>query len=773
MNIQSRSTNPRSAAITLILMLAFLLPLTSVAQIEEIIVTAQKRAESAQDVGIALTAFSGDDLQDNAITQARDMFQRIPNVSIASNSTAGQLQISIRGINYLTFSPVGVQPVLIFQDEVVMGSPASSGLFIFDVERVEVLRGPQNTLYGRNTTGGAVNFISRRPEIGGEFNGYFDLTAGRFGLLDGNAAFGGPLSETTAFRIAVQSLHNDGYWQNLTSGDRMGERDQTIGRAQLAWAASDDLEILFNIHGGESNGGQRGIKSHGLLDDPDLWTPCSDLDLDNLTTTCVDLIGAPTIPDTDKVTSELSDDKDDISAVGGFLRADWSLSTGATLTSITAFEGNHYDHWEDADGIAIPFVNFRQKSDTDQWTQEFRLTSADDDSVRWIIGAYGLWEETNFQTSIPILQDDPFVALTDAGDVTQNTSMYSVFAQADWDLSDRLTLNAGIRYVNEKKDGVASYVFAVGLDAFDINDADAYLFDPLNNCCAVPGTLIERAPFGKSWDMWGGKIGLEYAVTDDRLVYAHISRGVKAGQFTDAPPAIADGGFFTPADPEAVLSYEAGFKSSWYDSRVTTNIAVFYNDYKDQQQQITFVDPLSGILTSTIVNAAKVATSGVELEARFAPGDGWYSDLSIGVLDTEVKEDSLSARTGGALTIEEGRELTNSPKLTVNATLEKDWELSSGNVLTAHIDGRYTAERTYNLIDTAETRPLFTDPSYFLLNAFVTYSFGEDNRYKISAYGKNLTDEVYHHLLQEFEIGNVIIFASDPRVYGVTFGFEF
>jgi iron complex outermembrane recepter protein len=153
MNIQSRSTNPRSAAITLILMLAFLLPLTSVAQIEEIIVTAQKRAESAQDVGIALTAFSGDDLQDNAITQARDMFQRIPNVSIASNSTAGQLQISIRGINYLTFSPVGVQPVLIFQDEVVMGSPASSGLFIFDVERVEVLRGPQNTLYGRNTTG--------------------------------------------------------------------------------------------------------------------------------------------------------------------------------------------------------------------------------------------------------------------------------------------------------------------------------------------------------------------------------------------------------------------------------------------------------------------------------------------------------------------------------------------------------------------------------------------------------------------------------------------
>jgi len=742
------------------------------AQVDVIVVTAEKRAESAQDVGVALTAISGDQLRENAITEARDLFQRIPNVSIASNSSAGQLQISIRGINYLTFSPVGVQPVLIFQDEVVMGSPASSGLFIFDAERIEVLRGPQNTLYGRNTTGGAVNFISRRPEIGGDYNGYADFTYGRFEQMDFNGAIGGPLGDNAAFRIAIQSLHNNGYWENvLIPGDRMGERDQTVGRALLAWAPSDNLDILFNAHGGVSNGGQRGIKSHGLFDDATLGTPCTDLDLDNLTTTCVDLFGAPTNPNNDEVTSELSEDRDDITAYGGSVNANLGFSGGTTLTSITAYEGNTYDHWEDSDGIAIPFVNFRQKSETDQWTQELRLTSADDNSFRWILGAFGLLETTRFQTSIPILQADPFVALTDVGDVTQDTTMYSVFAQADFDLTDRLTLNGGIRYIYEKKDGVASFQFVVGLDALDINDADAFLFDPLIPF-AVPGTTITDAPFSEDWNMWGGKIGLDYAATDNLLLYASVSRGAKAGQFTDAPPAIASGSFFTPANPETVLTYEGGLKSVWYDNKIQTNLAVFYNDYDDQQQQITFVDPVTMLLNSTVVNAAKVRTAGVELEAQFAPGNGWYADLSVGYLDTEVVEDSLSALTGGALSIEEGRELTNSPKWTINAGIEKEFEVPGG-VFKAHVDGRYTSERTYNLIDTAATRPFFTDPDYFLLNAFVSYRFGGEEQYSISVYGKNLTDEVYSHLLQEFDIGNVIVFAANPRTYGVKVGAEF
>ncbi|MCG8443431.1 MAG: TonB-dependent receptor [Caulobacterales bacterium] len=743
----------------------------ALAQVEQIVVTAEKRAETAQDVGIALTAVSGEDLRDNAITEPRDLFQRMPNVSIASNATAGQLQLSIRGINYLTFSPVGVQPVLIFNDEVVMGSPAASGLFVFDAERVEVLRGPQNTLYGRNTTGGAVNFVSRKPEIGGEFNGYADFTYGRFEQTDFTGAVGGPLGDRAAFRVALQSLHNDGYWDNLTTGDRQGDRDQTLVRGQLAWRASDALELLFNIHGGQSNGGQRGIKSHGLFDDPEAGTPCSDLDIDDLTTTCLDLFGGPTFADTDVVTSELSNDRDDISAFGGSVRADWDLG-GPVLTSITAFEGNTYDHWEDADGIPIAFINFRQKSETDQWSQEFRLTSPDEAAVRWILGAFGLWEETRFQTAVPILLDDPTVAISDVGDVTQDTAMYSIFGQADFDITDRLTVTGGVRYVYEEKEGTANYQFVAGLDALDINDPDAFLFGPLTEF-QVPGTFIGDAPFGEEWNLWGGKIGAEYRFADDVLGYAHVSRGVKAGQFTDAPDAISNGGFFTPADPEIAYSYEAGVKSVLFNDTLIANIAAFYTDYDNQQQQISFSDPATNNLVSTVINAAAVRTAGVELEAQWAPGGGWFADLSLGLLDTEVKEDTLAEKTGGALAIEEGRELTNSPKITLTAAVEKEWDLGAAGLFTARLDGRYTGERTFNLVDTAETRELFTDPSYFLLNGGATYQFGPDNRYRVSVFGKNLTDEVYHHLLQEFGIGNIIVFASNPRTFGVTLGVDF
>ncbi len=351
--------------------------------------------------------------------------------------------------------------------------------------------------------------------------------------------------------------------------------------------------------------------------------------------------------------------------------------------------------------------------------------------------------------------------------------MYSVFAQGDWKFNDRLTLNAGIRYVDEEKDGIASYILAFGLDAFDINDADAFLFGPLNSCCDIFDTLIDKAPFSKSWSMWGGKLGLEYADTDDSLAYANISRGVKSGQFTDAPTSIGDGGFFRPAKPETVLSYEGGYKATWNNNTIKTNFALFYNDYTDQQQQITYPDPETLVLTSTIINAANAVTYGAEFEGQFIFGDGWFADLSVGMLETEVKEDSLGALTGGALSIEVGRELTNSPKTTINATLEKDWTLDSGDTLTAHLDARYTDARNYNLIDTPETRHIFTDPSYVLMNAFVTYRFGDGRNYKISAYVKNLTDETYNHLIQEFAIGNILLFASDPRTYGVTFGYEF
>jgi iron complex outermembrane receptor protein len=739
----------------------------TLAQVDEIIVTAQKRQETLGDIGLSVSAVSGDVLQELNVTEPRDLFQGIPNVSLATNATAGQLQLSIRGVNFLSFSPISVQPVLVYQDDVVLNSPQASGLFIFDLERVEVLRGPQNTLYGRNTTGGAVNFIAKKPEIGGGAGGYAFGSFGSYGSYSGEAAVYGSLGERAAFRVAMQTTQTDGLWENLATGDRQGDRNQTVIRGQLAFEPNDTSDFRLELHAADSTGGQRGIKTHGLFADAGFGgAPCADIDLDDLSTTCVDGFGGATNAANDEVISDLRDDRDDITAFGASLTGNFDVGTDLTLTSISAYEENTYDHWEDADGLPLPFVLFRQKSDTEQWSQELRLSSSDVSQFRWILGAYAFSESTTFSTAVPIALFDPAASFSDNNLVDHDTSMYSIFGKADYDVSDRLTLSAGLRLIHEEKSGNAQYQFAVGLDALDVNNADAFLFDSLT-AFRAPGSYI-NAEFDESWNLWGGELGIEYETDAGHLLYGRIARGQKAGQFTDAPDAIANGGFFTPADEETVLSYEVGAKAEFMDRKLVTNVAVFFNDYEDQQQQVTLPGPVS-----TVVNVASSETYGVEFDATYAPGDGWVAQFSAGFLETKVKEDSLSALTGGALSIREGRELTNSPNLTLGASLSKEWVFENDSSLKAQVDINHVGERNFDLLEIAVDPVFVTDPSYTLVNFAANYRFGEDNRYRAGVFGKNIFDETYYTLMQEFDIGNAILFTGNPATYGVTLGMDF
>ena len=739
------------------------------AQIEEVVVTATKRSETVQDVGVAVSVLSGDDLRSGHIVTPRDLFQRMPNVAVQSNSTAGQLQLAIRGVSFATFSPIGVQPAIVFQDEVAQSSPQTAGLFIFDSERIEVLRGPQNTLYGRNTTAGAVNFISRKPEIGGGTSGYADLSVGNYGVIDFNGAVGTELSQNAALRVAVQSLNNDGYWDNLNiPGDEMGERTQHLFRAQLAVDASDRASWLFNLHGGTSKGGQRPIKAHGLYraGDPGGAT-CTNLDIDDHSSDCVGLFGTGTNSKTDKTYSELRNDEDDIEAFGGSARLDWDFDD-FTFMSLTAYEENKYDHWEENDGLEdVAFVLFRQKADTEQLSQEIRLTSSDDAATRWIAGLYFLTEDVTFRTSVPIL-----LLFAENGRVNQETDMYSAFGQVEFDLSDALTLTGGLRWVREKKSGHAIAQFSdFALDVngtLDPENGDLFLFENLSQFRAGD---TAGGPFGETWNQWGGQLGLEYKLDNGALLYGHVSRGEKGGQFTDAPDAIIQGTFSTPVEPEEVIAYEAGFKATLADGTVQTSFAVFYNDYTNQHAQITI--PVPGGVASTVVNAAESEILGLEAEMLFAPGDGWYFDLAVGLLDTEITKDSVRDITSGVVAIEEGRNLTNAPSTTINFGVTKELQLDSGGLLTANLNGRYVSEREYNLVDTKDVRDFTTDPSFLLLNGYVEYKFGSQRQFRASIWGKNLTDELYFNHIQEFGIGSTIGYMSNPRQFGVTLGIDF
>ena len=742
---------------------------TAQGQIEEIIVTAQKRTESIQDVDVAISAITGDVLDDQRIVQPRDLFTRMPNISVQANASAAQLQLGIRGVSFATFSPLGTQPVMMFQDEVVLNSFVSAGLFIHDLERVEVLRGPQNTLYGRNTTGGAVNFISRQPEIGGGTNGYADISYGNFDSIEANAAIGGELGSNAAYRLAFQSLNTDGYWDNVAiPGDEMGERNQHVGRAQFKWEPNDSTRVLLNIHGGVSEGGQRPYKHHSIFDAT--GAPCADLDIDNLSSTCpTNMFGAgitdglTPLPETDEAVSELRNDIDDVDMLGGFLRLEKDFDN-FTIMSLTGYEDTEYDHWDECDGANLPVCFFRQKSDQEQWSQEIRLTSADDLSLRWIAGGYFFFEDADYFVGVPFF--DPGSSMM----MQQDTEMYSVFGEIEKDFGEGFTFTLGFRYVNEKKNGEAFAQCVEGIiSTFDIENPDNFLFEPLSTLRAAgptPGcpftSPLTGGPFSESWDLWGGNVGISYQINDDARVYAHVSRGEKGGQFTTQPEGILQGTLSSPAEPEEVITYEAGFKSTWADNKVQTNLAAFYNDYTNQQLQITVATAVG--LASTLLNAAESETWGVEFDGLIAPGNHWLIDFAVGYLQTEVKKDITGQ-------IEVGRNLTNAPKWTLNMGVTKDWHLTNGNTMSANLNMRYTDEREFDLIDTAANRHFSTDPSYTVLNAHLKYEFGSENQYRISAWGKNLTDELYNEHIQQF--GLIIVYPGNPRQFGVSVGMDF
>lgn len=736
--------------------------------IEIIQVTSQKRIESIQDVGAAVSAVSGEHLLSASISEPRDLFQLMPNVSIQSNGSAGQLQLGVRGISFATFSPIGVQPVMVFQDDVVLNSPQVAGLFIFDLERVELLRGPQNILYGRNTTGGAVNFITRKPEVGDDTNGYAQATIGSYGQRDIEFAVGSSISDDTAYRLSFQSINHDGYWDNKQlEDDRIGDRNQNLVRLQVIHEIGKDSSILFNVHGGVSEGGQRAMKFHGFVD-PTNSGDCSDFDFDDLQTSCLSLTGQPTNSKTDEAYSDLRNDVDDINSFGSSITYNRSFSN-FDLTSITAYEENSYNHWEDADATSEPFLFFRQKSDTKQWSQEFRLVSNLNSDVSWITGLFLFSEKANLRTTVPLdLRIFEVGFFGDAGKLYQKNTMLSPFGQIEYKLNEKLTILGGLRYIWEKKSGNGAVFSTFGLEANDINDPSQWLFESLQPFAVSPTSEVD---FDESFNQWGGQLSLEYKSDNGSLFYSMISRGEKSGQFTDAPEAISAGTFNDYALPEEVIAYEVGYKASLLEDSLMINIAAFFNDYKNQHVQISV--PTEQGVYATVVNAAESYTAGIEIETKALLGNDWFLDLSIGMLKSEVEKDSLFLRTGGALSIEEGRELPNAPSSTVNLGLTKEIDFSNGSNLELQINVRYTSERNFNIVDTQESRHLFTDPSYMLLNAFAEYKFGDDQEYKLAIWGKNLTDELYFQHMQDFGFGQGILFASNPRQVGITLGIEF
>ena len=383
--------------------------------LEEVVVTAQKREQNAQDIGINISAFTGSALRDMGLTSSNEIAAKVPNLTIASpTGEGGVVVIFVRGVGLNDFATNNTGPIGLYIDEVYAGSSNAQVTTLLDVERVEVLKGPQGTLFGRNTTGGAINIVSRKPTD--ELEGY---ARGSYGSYDvGNdeykleGAVSGPLTDTIRARMAVVQYQSDGYMQNSVTGDYV-EKENYAGRLLLDWSPSDDLYALLNLHGSRNDS------------DADLYNSSAD-------------------PDFYEGPSNIKP-KLDVKQWGASLKAEYALSDDIDLVSITAYDYLDKLAQEDSDMTALTIIHTDFEVESDTWSQELRLLGGAD-RLNWITGLYYLNDD---------LDQDQGVNLQDAGLPvpyryvnSQELETWALYGQTEYDLTDTLTLTTGLRYTD-------------------------------------------------------------------------------------------------------------------------------------------------------------------------------------------------------------------------------------------------------------------------------------------------------------------------------------
>jgi iron complex outermembrane receptor protein len=715
---------------------------TANAALDEIIVTAQKRSESVQDVPIAIQTISGDELQNLGVTDADDILKLFSNVSTnASNEI--NTGFTIRGVGTNNFHGNVNRAVGTYQDEVSMSTPYSGVLGVYDVQRVEVLRGPQNTLFGRNTTGGAVNYISNTPVAADGTNGYLRGTFGRFDQVDMEGALGFAMNDSLAGRLSFQSVSRDGVFNNLATGregEKLGEKDRQSARFQISWTPSDATDVLLNVHWAENKGKGIGNKVYGLRDPSDPTQICDQAELlrgaDYQTrNNCVDSLGFNPSNDDWEDIYNVSSAQQNVEIEGGFAKISHDFGS-VSLTSITAYEGTDVQFSEDIGGSNVIRFIPHQDSSFEQFSQEFRLASSADADLRWIAGLYYFNEDVIQSTNVRRIVIKNGKPITAYNILDQEDEDISVYGQVEYDLSDELTLTVGLRYTDNTKQ--ADSLFGVVLTKPSDYSADTFIGRSLvteltgtsPGICpppvgGVPCTL-DLPGLETSLEEFGGKIGMDWKYSETGLLYASYSTGFKSGGFDTRALAAFAGSADRPVAPEFLDAYEIGVKTDLVEGRAQLNASFFYYEWEDLQSFST-IDGIPGFF-----NIPESELMGVEVELRWEPIEDLYVQTSVGWLDTEIIDD------GGLAGIDKGHELTNSPEWTFNALAVKDIHLENG-ILSMQTDFRWVDEQTNarNFLND----PFQTKDALFYLNLRAAYIFGDEQQYEVALVGQNLTEE--------------------------------
>ena len=764
----------------------------------EIIVTANKRNENISKVGASIAAFDTAMLANRNIGKPEELARSIPGMALAP-STHGTPVYTLRGIGYNADS-LGVYPaVSISIDQAPLTFPVLAGHSLYDLERVEVLKGPQGTLFGQNSTGGAINYIAAKPTK--ELQAGFALDYGRFNEVHGTAYISGPLSDTLGIRLAVDGAHRDDWQYNFTRPDKNGEQNYIAARLVTEWQASDRLKLVLNVNGSVDRSDPQALQIIASLPSNPAAPTFEELNVPftprNLR--AANWSNSGRAGNAFQSATESGRPRGDRKLFQAFLRADLDLSDQIALTSITTFNHLKQKMAFDLDGSQYELVdNPRDDGTISDFSQELRLSNASSPGVqfRWTVGAnynhskVDEYQDITYGDNSLASAANNYIHVSGV-DNRGRMDSYAAFANAEYDVTSQITLKGAVRYTKSTNkntmcnleaaaDNNVAELFTIlgtilGGQTVPLGLGDCYTLhdvnqpgNPANN---LPGDAF-RSELSEDNVSW--RAGVDFKASSDTLLYANVSRGYKAGSFPVITASLQSQ--LVPAKQESVTSYEAGFKTKLAGNMIQLSGAVFYQDYKNKQIQGTVKTGLFGLL-QRLDNLPKSHIFGVEGDLVVRPVSGLTLTGSASYLKTKVDTYSGTTVFGVENYNFAGSRLPFAPSWTLVGDLDYRIPTGSGGAvfMGAAVNYRtsvdaYVGGSTLAIPDNGVNRWTKSVPfkidGYALVDARLGYEF-PGNKATVSVWGKNV--------FNQFHVQNVISYndiitqsVGMPATYGIS-----
>ena len=798
----------------------------------EIVVTANKREQNLNKIGVSVAAFSGESLRIQRVTNVADLALATPGLTFAPTPNATPVY-TLRGVGFYDSSLASYPDVSLYIDQAPLPLPIMSSLTAFDLERVEVLKGPQGTLFGNNATGGAINFVAAKPT--NTLQGGGTLSYGRFNTIEVDGYISGPLSDTLKARVAVHSENGDPWQYSYTRNDKTGKTRNIAGRAIVDWEPSSDLKFSLNLNGwrdeDDPQAPQRiGYNPQNNVSGPPVcaaFTPCPGGPVPYAQASY------PNAPMNARAAdwTPSSPPSQDNRFYQATLRGDYKITPDITLTSITGYSHMKFKNTTEGGGTALVDLDLRDdEGSINSFTQELRLANSAHNRLRWVLGAN--LEATHVYEETWLAYKDTSSTYVN-GIVTssywsdQHMHNYAGFGNLEFDVNSQITLKGGIRQTKAKRDAVD---FNGDIAQFPIQPTDTTfggtpgvtltdffnaLYGALSSTYGGPGYHIPtiapggsivldtrglalgnpaaNAPVDPSTFLKAGEptthldenstswsVGAEYKPATDVLLYATVAQGYKAGSSPQLSGAIYSA--YAPVVQESLRDYEIGFKTQMLDRKLSITGAAFWYDYKNKQTRAKFVDPIFGALDE-LVNVPKSTIKGVEMtvNARPVPGlslsaSGTYLDAKVDNYNGIVGQHAVSGVLVADTASYSGVTLPFSPKFQYSFRADYDFAVSNG--LRAFVGAGVNGQSSSKSALVIPNSILFGAPtSYYDINAraLVNGDLGigdASGRWKLMLWGKNLFNKYYWtSATQAYD--TFVRYTGRPAEYGVQVSLKF